>query len=234
MFSATTGCKRSQHGAERLDALQALRHPLLVAREPGHVEPVRAAHVERPLPVEVAEPGPLRLGHDRAQVESLPHDARERKRHPVGVGEAQVGEAVADRVAPCPRARVLRLEQPRQPIDARPSAARPRARRRRPPERTPRPSSCAPAPSRTGTATAAASAPPRAASRPRWRPGGRRAAPSPRPRPTRSATSRLQTSTGTRPSTTPARQPIHCATIPSVSMGASLSCGLPSLGILAR
>ena len=45
--------KRPQHRAKRLHALQALGHPLLVARKAGDVDAVRPADIERPVPIEI-------------------------------------------------------------------------------------------------------------------------------------------------------------------------------------
>src|SRR5262249_61308752 len=110
--------KRAEARAELRAQLESPRHPLLVAREPGDVEPVRPADVERPLPVQVAQPWTARLGDDRAEVEARSHESRERKGHADRVGEAQVGEAAADPVAPRSRAWRPCLERLAQPVDA--------------------------------------------------------------------------------------------------------------------
>ena len=111
MLSATIGCTGPKYGAEVLHAVPALLNPVLVPIESGDVEAVQTAHVETPAAIEIAQTRPLRRGHDRRQVESLPHLRREGKRDAVRVGEAQIGEALSNAVAPLGRSRVPGAER---------------------------------------------------------------------------------------------------------------------------
>ena len=94
------GMQRAEDRSQVADACPSFRDPVLVAIEAGHVEPVRPAHVEAPVAVEIAQARPVRRGDDTGEIELLPHLPRKRKRHAVGVGESQVGEAVANPRAP--------------------------------------------------------------------------------------------------------------------------------------
>ncbi len=80
--------QRAEHEPEILGALETACHPFLVACGAGHVDTVGAAHVERPVTVQMLEPRAVGGGDDGGEVEVLVHEARERKRHPVRVGEA--------------------------------------------------------------------------------------------------------------------------------------------------
>ena len=116
----------AEHRPEVAHSLQALRHPVLVAIKAGHVQTIGTAHVEGPMPIEVEKSRPVRLRHHRAQVEVLPHEPHEGKRHSVGVGETQIGEAVADGVAPRPRPAILGPEEFGQSGHPLPAALDPR------------------------------------------------------------------------------------------------------------
>ena len=112
----------TEHEPEVLGALEAARHPLLVARRAGHVDPVRAAHVERPVPVEMLQPRAVGRGDDGREVEMLLHEPGKRKRHPIRVGEAQIGKALSQPLAPGGRLGIPSAEEGGQPLDPLPPA----------------------------------------------------------------------------------------------------------------
>src|SRR5271168_4659172 len=97
--------QRSQDRTKIADLVQALLHPLLVAIEARQVETVRTTYVQAPVAVDVAQSRALRFGHYRAKAEFLAHRAREWEGNPVGVGETQIGETLADFVSPSDRFR---------------------------------------------------------------------------------------------------------------------------------
>ena len=122
------GHQRVQRPENRSDVLhpfQALLHPFLVTLEAGHADPVGAAHVEAPMAVQVTKLWSLGRRHRRAQVEFLPYHPHERKRHAVGVGEAQVRETVADVIAPIDGFGVLGLKMHGQAVEGLFPALRP-------------------------------------------------------------------------------------------------------------
>ena len=72
----------AEDGPEILHPVPALLNPRLVAIESGDVEPVRAAHVEAPSAVEVAQARPIGRRDDRRQVElSRASSARRERAH---------------------------------------------------------------------------------------------------------------------------------------------------------
>ena len=151
--------ERPQHRTEIPHALQAPGHPVLVAPEAGDVDPVRAAHVERPVPVEVGRSRAVGRRDHGARIEVLPHEPREGKGHAVGVGEAQVREALAERASPGARLRVVRAEELGQPLDPQPAPPDPGLPGAVRPEEVRRPSSRASPPIAPGGGPAPASAP---------------------------------------------------------------------------
>ena len=117
MLSVTTGWSEPRTQPEIAHALEPAGHPLLVAGHAGHVDAVRAADVERPPAVQILQPRAVGGGRHRAQIEALTHERRERGRHPVGVGEAEIGKALANRVAPGPGPRALFTQERGEPLD---------------------------------------------------------------------------------------------------------------------
>ena len=118
--------QRSKYRTEILNAVPPLLYPLLVAIEAGDIDAVGTADVDRPIPIEIPQPGALRCRHDRAEVELLADDSTEGKRHPAGVGEAKIREALADRSAPGDGLGVLLLKRRSQPCQCLPAPLHPR------------------------------------------------------------------------------------------------------------
>src|SRR5579862_8238872 len=87
----------------------ATRDPVFVAIEAGDIQAVRAADVQGNLIVEVPQVGPLRGSDNRRKLEFVAHHAHERKRNSIGIGETQIGKALADLIAPFPGFRAMRL-----------------------------------------------------------------------------------------------------------------------------
>ena len=113
--------QRPEDGPEILHALPSTFDPFLVPIEAGDVEPVRAAHIERPVAVQILQVRATRCRDDGAQVEPVTNDLDERKRNACGIRKAEVGQARADRVAPFDRARVLPAEGSRKAVEPPPA-----------------------------------------------------------------------------------------------------------------
>src|SRR5271156_2409012 len=103
--------QRPQNGTQVLNPLETFFHPFLVTVETGHVESVRTAYIKVPIAIEIAQSWTLRFRHHRAQTEFLAHRPNEREWDSIGVGEAQVGEAVPDIISPGDRLRAVGLKK---------------------------------------------------------------------------------------------------------------------------
>src|SRR5262245_31975961 len=96
----------TEHGTHVPYAFPTVLDPFFVLIEAGYVHPVRAAHVDGPVAIEVLKFRTVRGRDDRAEIELLPDHAREGKRHPIGVGEAEIRETFTNGVSPGDRSRV--------------------------------------------------------------------------------------------------------------------------------
>src|SRR5271170_4761948 len=103
--------ERPQNRTKVLHLLQPLFHPFLVAIKTSHIESVRTTYVEVPIAVEIAQFRTLRFCQHRAETEFLAHHPRERKGHPIGVGETQIREATSEIIAPGDRFRAVGLKE---------------------------------------------------------------------------------------------------------------------------
>ena len=84
----------AEDGAEIADRLGAAREAILVEVDPEQVHPVGAGKVVEAIAVEVGDGDALGGREERAGAEMAPDVAAELKRHPVAVGELEVGHAL--------------------------------------------------------------------------------------------------------------------------------------------
>ena len=112
---------RAEHRTEVADPLMAALHAGLVEIVAEQIDAVRAGEVVERVAVEVGDRHAAGRLQERAERQVLAHDAAVLERHPIGVGELQIGNAVGHRRGGFERLRKVLLEMRRQPHEAGPA-----------------------------------------------------------------------------------------------------------------
>ncbi len=115
---------RAEHRAKLADALDGASYRLLVEVVAEDIDPVGAGQVVELIAVEIREHDARGRLHERCGFEVLAHDAAILERHPIGVGELQIGDAIGRLGGAADRFGKARVIERRQPLEA--GAAAPR------------------------------------------------------------------------------------------------------------
>ncbi len=108
----------AEHRAELAHALDGARDRPLVEIVAQDVDAVGAGQIVEPIAVEVREHDARGRLHERRRFEVPAHDAAVLERHPIGVGELQIGDAVGHCGGEPDRFGKARVVKRRQPFEA--------------------------------------------------------------------------------------------------------------------
>src|SRR5262249_29448582 len=119
----------AEHRAKLADALDRACYRLLVEVVAEDIDPVGAGQVVELIAVEIREHDARGGLHEGCGFEVLAHEPAVLERHPIGVGELQIGDAVGRLGGAADRFGKARIIERRQPLEAGAAARRDLLRR---------------------------------------------------------------------------------------------------------